>query len=93
MTDEILAKQLLEKFGLENQLKKLCEECAEYIQAYIKADLNNSRSNRGLQGMLDEMADIEITMSSIKIELKNAIHLSILKKSDKARTYLEVSDD
>jgi len=92
MTDKELAIKLLKKFGIENQMKKLSEECAEFIQAQVKYELNNSVSNKGIQGIIDEIADIEIVISSIRVMLNSAINKAILHKTKKAWGYIYGQD-
>ena len=86
---EKLSKALLEKFGMKNQMKKLCEECAEYITAYMKFDLNNSDTNKGLDGVFSEIADILIVVDSIKCALPSLIEQHRQEKEVKATKYLD----
>ena len=89
MIDPKLSRELINKYGLWDQLKKLSEECAEYIQAQIKYDLNNSTTSKGLQGIIDEIADIEIVISSLRYCLGIEIDKAITDKSHKAQSYID----
>ena len=61
---EIQEKQLeiINHYGLEHQLRKLAEECAELIQAILKnEDLFKAK-------IIDEMADVENLIEQIKLK-------------------------
>lgn len=50
-------KALIEYYGIEHQKLKLCEECAEVIQAVLKG---NDRS------IWEEIADVEVLVDQLK---------------------------
>lgn len=50
-------KAIIEFYGEEHQKLKLCEECAELIQAILKGNE---------KGMLEEIADVEVLIDQLK---------------------------
>ena len=59
MTDEqkFKCKQILEHCGADNQLKKLCEECAELVQAAIKHDVDRFINEKNRTENIIELDD------------------------------------
>ena len=80
MTDNDLHRQALEKWGLEGQMNMVTEECSELIKA-----ISHMRRGRcGWDHVAEEIADVEITISSIKCHIENVAGKELLE-NEKAK--------
>lgn len=59
-------KELIEFYGKEAQARQAMEECAELIQA-INKRLRYPDNDKALDGLYEEMADVEIMMDQLRI--------------------------
>ena len=64
MTHEQMLKlqKIMNHYGIENQLKKLMEEARELVEACE----NVKRDGGDLEGLVDEIADVEVMLWQIK---------------------------
>lgn len=69
MKDENTEKceKILRHYGAEKQRKVLAEECAELIQAIMK--LERKPDQEAWAHFIEEMADVEIMLEQMKIDL------------------------
>lgn len=61
---ERLCCEILQHYGLNNQLWQTVEELSELIQAIVKHDRYGT-----IDGVLEELADVEIMLTQIRIAL------------------------
>lgn len=59
-------KELIKFYGKEAQARQAMEECAELIQA-INKRLRYPDNDKALDGLYEEMADVEIMMDQLRI--------------------------
>lgn len=84
MTEEQKSKCRLiyNHYGPRNQLRQLCEECAELIQATIKYDRTGKLDD--YSHLCEEFADVMIMVEQIKIGLsENMVTSFINEKLDR----------
>lgn len=84
MTEEQKSKCRLiyNHYGPRKQLRQLCEECAELIQATIKYDRNGKLDD--YSHLCEELADVMIMSEQIKIGLsENMVTSFINEKLDR----------
>lgn len=62
MCEDDILQAAVDKWGIGSQLIMLMEECAELIQATSKTIRSDS-----LNGLAEEIADVEIMLSQVKI--------------------------
>jgi len=66
MKEEDFMEMALDKWGVESQINMVLEECAELIQA-----LSHKRRGRcGWDHVASEIADLEITLGSVKCHIE-----------------------
>ena len=64
------AAKIIAHYGVQHQLVKLCEECAELIQAVCKS-LDNGSADNITEDMIEEMADVQIMLMQFRRILPN----------------------
>lgn len=68
-----IMKQAIEKYGVNNQMAKVQEECAELIQAISKLNRAGSSDHPGrtakaaMNNLMEEAADVQIMLDQIRI--------------------------
>ena len=68
-----IMKQAIEKYGVNNQMAKVQEECAELIQAISKLNRAEDNDHPGraakaaLNHLMEEHADVQIMLDQIRI--------------------------
>ena len=87
-------KQILEHYGAENQLKKLCEECAELVQAAIKFDIATSKNGKQnietYSHLCEELADVMIMIEQVRLTVsENAVNSFINEKIERQMRRIE----
>lgn len=72
MTDLPIEKaaKIIKHYGTAHQKIKLCEECAELIQAVCKS-LDNGNADNITEDMIEEMADVQIMLMQFRRILPN----------------------
>ncbi len=93
-----LYKQTIQKWGIASQLGMLMEECAELIQATHKVIRLGEKKESVWQGLVEEMADVEIMLEQIQtaIDWENLEKRVATAKHDKLlrlKKRLEVTSD
>jgi NTP pyrophosphatase (non-canonical NTP hydrolase) len=64
------AEKIIKHYGTAHQKIKLCEECAELIQAVCKS-LDNGSADNITEDMIEEMADVQIMLIQFRHILPN----------------------
>ena len=59
------AAKIINHYGTAHQKIKLCEECAELIQAVCKS-LDNGSADNITEDMIEEMADVQIMLMQFR---------------------------
>lgn len=59
-------KKIANHFGINNQLSKLMEECGELIVASSKVQIEGIEQHSRFNGLVEEMADVDLIMKQIK---------------------------
>ena len=59
------AEKIIKHYGTAHQKIKLCEECAELIQATCKS-LGNGNADNITEDMVEEMADVQIMLMQFR---------------------------
>ena len=59
------AAKIITHYGTAHQKIKLCEECAELIQAVCKS-LDNGSADNITEDMIEEMADVQIMLMQFR---------------------------
>lgn len=68
-----ILRQVIDKFGLDYQLAKVQEECAELIQAISKlkragnSDHPGRTAKAAMNNLMEEAADVQIMLDQIRI--------------------------
>jgi NTP pyrophosphatase (non-canonical NTP hydrolase) len=68
-----IMKQAIEKYGVNNQMAKVQEECAELIQAISKLKRSGNSDHPGrtakaaMNKLYEEVADVQIMLDQIKL--------------------------
>lgn len=68
-----IMKQAIEKYGVNNQMAKVQEECAELIKAICKLNSASSSDHPGrtakaaMNNLMEETADVGIMLDQIRI--------------------------
>jgi len=92
--DEVrLMQAALERWGLNAQVGQATEELAELIVA-LQKHVNRSPSPDTIDGVLDELADVEIMLAQVRVAfgIDDAVFRERLeRKFGKLRKYLEES--
>lgn len=63
-------ERIIKHYGTAHQKIKLCEECAELIQAVCKS-LDNGSADNITEDMIEEMADVQIMFMQFRLILSN----------------------
>lgn len=75
-------------YGVNLRAKKLSEELSELNQAILKPENLKSLSEEELDNIIDEIADVEIVLSQLQLELNKQYGAANVKYSvDKRKTY------
>lgn len=69
MTKKQVYEQLIEKFGVENQILKCVEELNELGQALCKVNSRDTNKALATKSVIEEIADVEIMLEQIKLIL------------------------
>lgn len=80
MKDEV--RQIIEHYGMENQLGIAQEECAELIQAISKLRRAGTPDPELLAHLAEEVADVVIVCAQLDLgyELQDAVHENVRMK-------------
>ena len=65
ITEETMIERIAQTKGLDNQLEKLAEECAEVVQAALKYKQN--RDVTAMVHLAEEISDAQILMDQIAV--------------------------
>lgn len=81
-------RRIAEHYGLEPQLRQLMEECGELIVASNKYFRNNA-----IDGLIEEIADVEIMTEQIKMLLDIGKYVDRAKENKIARQLERIKNE
>ena len=93
-SDILLMKSAYIKYGEAAEVGVAVEECAELIVALQKY-INRSKSPESIDNILDEIADVEIMLASMRLMLEidcETLRQRIDYKLDRLRSRMAVKD-
>ena len=74
--EKMICKQVLKKYGEDNQLMIFFEEVGELMQAISK----HKRFGENIYGIAEEVADVEIMLEQIKIMFEIDEYVEVKRK-------------
>lgn len=84
---ESLYKSALKKWGTNNQLDMVIEECSELTKATCKLKRGNKPESILMEEFVDELADVEIMIEQMKSCF--SLHLAVSSKKQEKLLRLE----